>query len=51
MYIWENLKKKTTITSSNRFLLRLGEFKTDQLFVEKTNLVNNLYVQNLDHLS
>ena len=25
----------------------LGEFKTDQFFVEKTKLANNLYVENL----
>ena len=29
----------------------LGEFKTDQFFVEKTKLANNLYVENLNHLS
>ena len=29
----------------------LGEFKSDQLFVEKTKLANNLYVENLNHLS
>ena len=29
----------------------LGEFKSDQLFVEKTKLANNLYVGNLNHLS
>ena len=53
MYIWKYLKQyqKTTITSNNRFLLMLGEFKTDQLFVEKTKLANNLYVENLNHLS
>ena len=53
MYIWENLKKqqKTTVTSNNRFLLMLGEFKSDQFFVEKTKLVNNFYVENLNHLS
>ena len=53
MYIWENLKKtqKTIITSNNRFLLMLGEYKSDQLFVEKTKLANNLYVENVNHLS
>ena len=29
----------------------LGEFKTDQLFVKKTKLANNLHVENLNHLS
>ena len=29
----------------------LGEFKNDQLFVEKTKLANNFYVENLNHLS
>ena len=50
MYIWENLKnqQKTTIASNNRFLLMLGEFKSDQIFVEKTKLTNNLYVENLN---
>ena len=33
------------------FLLMLGEFKTDQFFVEKIKLANNLYVKNLNHLS
>ena len=28
----------------------LGEFKSDQLFVEKTKLANNLYGENLNHL-
>ena len=28
----------------------LGEFKSDQLLVEKTKLANNLYVENLNHL-
>ena len=28
----------------------LGEFKSDHFFVEKTNLANNLYVENLHHL-
>ena len=42
MYIWYNLKKKKTTISNNRFLLMLGEFKSDQLFVEKTKLANNL---------
>ena len=41
----------TTVTSNNRNLLMLGEFKTDQFFVEKTKLANNLYVENLNHLS
>ena len=50
MYIWENLKKKT-VTSNHRFLLMLGEFKSDQLLVEKTKLANNLYMENLNHLS
>ena len=33
MYKWEYVKKqqKAAITSNNRFLLMLGEFKTDQL--------------------
>ena len=44
-------EQKTTITSNNRFLLMLGEFKTDQFFVEKTKLANNLYVENMNHLS
>ena len=32
MYIWESRTKqqKTTITSNNKFLLMLGEFKSDQ---------------------
>ena len=50
MYMWENLKKKTA-TSNHRFLLMLGEFKSDQLLVEKTKLANNLYMENLNHLS
>ena len=29
----------------------LGEFKTDQFSVEKMKLANNLYVENLNHLS
>ena len=29
----------------------LGEFKTDQIFVGKTKLAHNLYVENLNHLS
>ena len=29
----------------------LGEFKTDQFFVEKTKLAKNLCVENLNHLS
>ena len=29
----------------------LGEFKSDQLVVEKKKLANNLYVKNLNHLS
>ena len=29
----------------------LGEFETDQFFVEKKKLANNLYVENLHHLS
>ena len=29
----------------------LGEFKSDLLFVEKTKLANNLYVENLSQLS
>ena len=29
----------------------MGEFKSDQRFVEKTQLANNLYVENLNHLS
>ena len=38
------------MTSNNRFLLILGEFESDQRFVEKTKLANNLYVENLNHL-
>ena len=52
MYIWKNLKKKQkTITSSNRLLLMLREFESGQLFVEKMKLANNLYAENLNHLS
>ena len=29
----------------------LGEFKSDQLFVEKEKLASNLYMENLNHLS
>ena len=29
----------------------LGEFKSDQRFVQKTKLANNLYVENLNDLS
>ena len=29
----------------------LGEFKSDQFFVEKTKLANNLFMKNLNHLS
>ena len=29
----------------------LGEYRSDQLFVEKTKLANNIYVENLNHLS
>ena len=29
----------------------LGEFKRNQLFVEKIKLINNLYVENPNHLS
>ena len=29
----------------------LAESKNDQLFVEKNKLANNLYVENLNHLS
>ena len=29
----------------------LGEFKSDQFFVEKTKPANNLYVENLNHIS
>ena len=39
------------MTSNNRFLLMLEEFKSDQLFVEKAKLANNLHVENLNHLS
>ena len=39
---------KDNITLNNRFLLMLGEFKSDQIFVEKTKLTNNLYVENLN---
>lgn len=42
---------KITITSNNKFLLMLREFKSYQLFVKKTELANNLYVDNLNHLS
>ena len=40
MYILENLNKikKTAITSNNRFLLVLEEFKSDKIFAEKTQL-------------
>ena len=39
MHIWKNFKKqqKTTTTSNNRFLLMLGEFKSDQLMLKKRN--------------
>ena len=39
------------MTLNNKFLLMLREFKTDQFFVEKTKLANNLYVESLNHLS
>ena len=29
----------------------LGEFKSEQIFVENTKLANNFYVENLNHLS
>ena len=29
----------------------LGEFESDQLFVEKTKLTSKLYVENLNHLA
>ena len=29
----------------------LGEYISDQLFVEKTKHANNFYVENLNHLS
>ena len=29
----------------------LGEFKSDEFFVEKMKLANNLYMENLNHLS
>ena len=53
MHIWENLKKQQniTITSNNIFLLMLGEFKSNQLFVKKTKFANNLYVENPNLLS
>ena len=53
MYIWENLKKQkeTTITSNNIFLLMLGEFKSDQHFVEQTKLAKYWHVENLNQLS
>ena len=35
---------------NNRFLLILEEFKSNQIFVDKTKLANNLYVENLNHL-
>ena len=38
---------KDNNTSNNRFSLMLGEFKSDQLFIEKTKLANNLYVKNV----
>ena len=41
----------TTITSNNRILLMVGEFKSVQLFAEKAKLANNLYLANLNHLS
>ena len=44
-------QNKITITSNNKFLLMLGEFKSYQLFVKKMKLANNLYVENLNHLS
>ena len=50
MYIWENVKKQQN-TSNNIFLLMLGEFKSDQLFIEKAKLATILYVKNLNHLS
>ena len=31
-----------TINSNNKFSLMLGEFKSDQLFVKKMKLANNL---------
>ena len=43
--------QKATITSNNRFLLILGEFKSDHFFVEKLKLANNLHVENPNHLS
>ena len=42
--------KKATITSNNRFLLMLGEFKSDHFFGAITKLTNILYVENLNHL-
>ena len=53
-YVYMRKSKKITKdkkTSNHRFLLMLGEFKSDQLFVEKTKLANNLFVENLNHLS
>ena len=44
-------QRKTTINSNNRLLLMLGEFESDQPFVEKTKLTNDLYVEYLNHLS
>ena len=38
LYVWEDLK----IKKINRFLFMLGEFKSDQLFFEKTKLASNL---------
>ena len=33
------------------FLLMFGKFKSDQLFVRKTKLANNFYLENLNHVS
>ena len=37
--------------SNNKFSMMLGEFESDQLFVEKTKLTSKLYVENLNHLA
>ena len=44
LYVWEDLKikKKKKKKKKKRFLFMLGEFKSDQLFFEKTKLANNL---------
>ena len=39
------------MTLNNIFFMILGEYISDQLFLEKTKLANNFYVENLNHLS